>query len=330
MQYLVSTTGTDVLVADLGVFITHPTVDRDLALEFTPEEIADSADLTGYISAGTLTLTLETNEYGLYDVDQNSYNPYALLQQNLPPQPVEDNVTETELASTFASTPIFEGVFPIAISSTTAVTNVIVANTAKFQDWKLSSGDVVYIYGNGANDGYKTVNAIIGQNMFTTTEALTTTINIGNLFALNPAGSAKIGVDNRNFNTISGNTLQEVLDSIDSNMAGGGITAEQHKDLRQLIHLADIGGPFEGFSSGAYKEVLPPNDPFPTSIIWWESSAKLKKIVEKTISYSQGKSKPTPITYKVYDTDGVTILATVTDNIYYSGIHELYTNRTIA
>lgn len=329
MQYLVSTTGTDVLVADLGVFLAHPTVDRDLALEFTPEEIAESADLTAYISSGTLTLKLETNEYGLYDVDPVEYKSYALLQQNLPPERTEGVITETELASRFSTTPIYDGVFPVNISSTTAVTNVIVANTAKFQDWLLSPGDNIFISGNGPNDGYKTVNYVIAQNMFVTNEALTTTLNSGILFALNPAGSTKIGVDNRSFTTISGNTLQEVLDSIDDNMTGGGITATQHKTLRQLIHLADIGGPYEGFASGAYRETLPANDPFPTSIIWWESSSKLKKIVEKNISYASGKSTPTPITYKVYDTDGSTILATVTDNIAYSGINELSRTRTI-
>lgn len=102
-----------------------------------------------------------------------------------------------------------------------------------------------------------------------------------------------------------------------------------HSAIRQLTHLADAGGPYEGFASGAYREMLPAASPFPTSIIWWESSAKTQKIVEKQISYVLGSAKPTPITYKVYDTDGVTILATVTDTITYSGVFELYRERTI-
>lgn len=102
-----------------------------------------------------------------------------------------------------------------------------------------------------------------------------------------------------------------------------------HSAIRQLTHLADVGGPFEGFASGAYREMLPASDPFPTSIIWWESSAKTQKIVEKQISYTLGKAKPTPIVYKVYDIDGTTVLATITDNIYYSGVFELYRERII-
>lgn len=245
MQYLVSTTGTDVLVADLGVFIIHPTVNRDLALEFSPEEIAESSDLTGYISAGTLVLTLETNEYGLYEVDQANYNPYSLLQQNLPPQSVEDNVTETELASTFASTQIFEGVFPVAISSTTAVTNVIVSNSANFKDWKLSSGDIIYIYGNGANDGYKTVQSVISQKIFTTVEALTTTINIGSLFALNPSGATKIGVNTNNFSLLTKDVAQELFEEIDFQLSS--ISPGAHDDLETLVH--ELSENFDGYET---------------------------------------------------------------------------------
>lgn len=109
---------------------------------------------------------------------------------------------------------------------------------------------------------------------------------------------------------------------------GGGISANDHKTLRQLIHLAEEGGPFEGFASGAYQETLPSADPFPTSVIWWESSAKLKKIVEETITYNGNKTIATD-QWKVYDTDGTTVLATVTDTISYSGVFETSRTRTI-
>jgi hypothetical protein len=113
---------------------------------------------------------------------------------------------------------------------------------------------------------------------------------------------------------------------------GSGLTEEAHKTLRQLIHFID-DGPAEGFTSGAYKETLPSGDPFPTSIIWWESSSKLKKIVEKTITRSGGGATnvtPTPVVWKMYDTDGSTVLCTVTDAISYSGVFETSRTRTIA
>ena len=113
--------------------------------------------------------------------------------------------------------------------------------------------------------------------------------------------------------------------------AATGVTEAAHKILRQLIHFID-DGPAEGFTSGAYKETLPSADPFPTSVIWWESSSKLKKIVEKTITRSGGGATvvtPTPIVWKVYDTDGSTVLATVSDAISYSAVFETSRTRTI-
>lgn len=111
---------------------------------------------------------------------------------------------------------------------------------------------------------------------------------------------------------------------------GGALTDEQHQTLRQLIHLADgVGGPMEGFTSGAYRETLPAGDAFPTDIIWWESSAKLKKLVEKNITRNEDQ-EPTIIAWKVYDTDGSTILSTITDTITYSGAFETTRTRIIS
>lgn len=102
----------------------------------------------------------------------------------------------------------------------------------------------------------------------------------------------------------------------------------KHQSLRQLIHLADGGGPFEGFTSGAYLELLPSGNPFPTSATWWESAAKLKKIVEETVTYNSNMTIATQ-QWKAYNTDGITVLSTVTDTVTYSGVVELSRTRTI-
>lgn len=329
MQFLISTVSSDVLVGDLGLLLVHPIIDRDLSLEFTPEEIAESAELTSSIVAGTLTLRLETNEYGIYSVSGINYEPYSLFQQNLDTGLVESVITEGELSSGFATTQIRAGAFPVSITSITAITDTIIVNTAKFQDWRLSPGDNIFIFGNGSNDGYKIVSSIISQTTFTTIEALVTTGGVGSLIALNPPGASRIGIDDTGFVNIVGDTAQELFSDIDTKISASGISSEVHKTLRQLIHLADNGGPFEGFTSGAFKETLPSNSMFPTSITWWESSAKLKRIVDKTISYSLGKVKPTPIVYRVYNTDGITVMATATDDITYSGVVELNRVRSI-
>lgn len=109
---------------------------------------------------------------------------------------------------------------------------------------------------------------------------------------------------------------------------GGDLTVDQHKTLRQLIHLADgVGGPMEGFASAAYREILPLAAPFPTSIIWWESAAKTKKIIEKSLTYD-GNQRITSTYWKVYDTDGITTLATITDTMSYSGDSPFEVSRT--
>lgn len=119
--------------------------------------------------------------------------------------------------------------------------------------------------------------------------------------------------------------IRDVLGTFDAR-GGTGITEAQHRALRQLIHFID-DGPAEGFASGAFRESLPIG-PFPTSLIWWESSGKAKKIVELAITYTG--AFPTTEVWKVYDVDGSTVLATVTDTIVYSGAFESTRTRVIA
>ena len=113
-------------------------------------------------------------------------------------------------------------------------------------------------------------------------------------------------------------TLTEVI------AGAGGLTATTHKTLRQLIHFID-NGPAEGFTSGAYREIT--GTIFPTSVIWYTDSGKTDKIVEKNITWTG--VNPTTIEWKVYDTDGSSVLATVSDSISYSTIFETNRTRTI-
>lgn len=117
-----------------------------------------------------------------------------------------------------------------------------------------------------------------------------------------------------------GYTLSELL------AGSGGLTEAQHKTLRQGIHFLETGGPAEGFASGAYREVT--GTVFPSAVVWWESSSKLKKIVERLLTWT-GVNLTTD-QWKVYDTDGSTVLATITDAISYSGVFETSRTRTIA
>lgn len=55
MGLFVSTTGTDVVVSELGITITHPTIDRQLDEQFSAEELSRAESLTEAILNGTLT-----------------------------------------------------------------------------------------------------------------------------------------------------------------------------------------------------------------------------------------------------------------------------------
>ena len=102
---------------------------------------------------------------------------------------------------------------------------------------------------------------------------------------------------------------------------------EQHKALRQLIHFIDYG-PAEGFASGAFRQTT--GTVFPTAEVWYVNGATppAGKIVEKLITWTG--INPTTIQWKMYDTDGSTVLVTVTDTITYSGVFETSRTRAIA
>lgn len=105
---------------------------------------------------------------------------------------------------------------------------------------------------------------------------------------------------------------------------GTGLSNRAHAALRQLIHFIEEG-PAEEFASGAYKEVT--GTAFPTSIVWWDSAAKLHKIVERLITWT-GPNATTDV-WKIYSASDV-LLATITDTISYSGVFETSRTRTIA
>lgn len=103
------------------------------------------------------------------------------------------------------------------------------------------------------------------------------------------------------------------------------LTASQHKALKDLIHFVN-DGPADGFASGAYREITY-TGAFPSAVIWWESSAKLKKIVSVDITRNADVS-PATETWKIFDSDGSTVLITLVDTINYTSGRESSRTRT--
>ena len=95
--------------------------------------------------------------------------------------------------------------------------------------------------------------------------------------------------------------------------------------LRSLI-LFLTEGPATGYPSGSFKEIV--GGIFPSSVIWWTSAAKIAKIVEKTIVRNPNQT-PSTVDWKLYASDGTTVIEAVTDAITYSGVIETSRTRTI-
>jgi len=106
----------------------------------------------------------------------------------------------------------------------------------------------------------------------------------------------------------------------------GKLDIDDHKTLRHLIHFVDEG-PGGGFASGATKQVLPAGSAFPTQIVWKDAGGN--NLVVKNITRNSNQT-PATIEWKMYDTDGSTVLATVIDTISYSGIFEISRTRSIS
>lgn len=122
---------------------------------------------------------------------------------------------------------------------------------------------------------------------------------------------------------VTGTGFRFQEEGVVKSLAGSGITSAQHAVLNQLIHFIDEG-PAEGFVSGATKTVA--GGAFPTQVLWRRADST--KLVEQLVTWTG--VLPTTVQWKVYDTNGTTVLATVTDSITYSGPFETGRSRSIA
>jgi len=116
------------------------------------------------------------------------------------------------------------------------------------------------------------------------------------------------------------------IDAYFGELDGYFIEDEEHKKLRHLIHFID-DGPAGGFETDGYKKIYPEADPFPVQTVWYDPNGK--KIVEKNITRNANKT-PSTIEWKMFDSDGIIVLETVTDTITYSGIFEINRTRSIS
>lgn len=219
------------------------------------------------------------------------------------------------------------------VISTTNSTSIIVINLPSDgegiltgKDHLVNPSDRVYLVetSEGLADGYYIVNEVLTDTTFSVNESIADSTG-GTIYFMYPVGASNIGFDPTGLSNVTSHNIQGAIRELSLNTVG--MSESQHEALRQLIHFISEG-PASGFASGAYKEILPAAEPFPTSVIWYTSAAKTNKIVEKLIVYNSNKT-PNTITWKMYDPFDV-LLATVIDTIAYNGIFEVNRTRTIA
>jgi len=208
MALRVTTTGSDVVLDDLGITVVHPTNNRDLRLEFTSIELRDSANLTDAIQLGDLLV-----DDGTYPIAAEDYDPDEMLLQELNVTSDQKNTSKNELLSA-GDIAIVDGEFPIDLNSTAASTRNIYSLDGKWITWGLEAGDIVEVAGNAAAGTY-TVESVTDQQNFVVAEGVLDSTG-GTVTIYHPSASTKIGVDSSSLNYSSSSTLQEVLEDLNN------------------------------------------------------------------------------------------------------------------
>jgi hypothetical protein len=101
-------------------------------------------------------------------------------------------------------------------------------------------------------------------------------------------------------------SFRDSLGLFNPRSGGSGITEPQHKALDTLVH---------DLAEDNYTELTYTGQDL-TSVIVWETAAKLKKIREATLSYTGDDL--TQVIEKQYDAAGTTVVEEITSTLAYS------------
>lgn len=272
MALRVSTVSADVAIDDLGIKLTHPTNNYVLTDYFTSSELRDSDDLAAAIAAGTLTA-----DDGTFTIAADDFDRSEVLNQELGLKLDERFISNDELVASVEDTPVYSGVFPLALNSTASITKNVYAPGGKFGLWAVEPGDVVVIAGSSAADGTYTVDSVTDAQNFTVIETISDSTG-GTVSIYHPVASTRIGIRNSTLQwTTTATDLQGALDDLDP--TGSGLSANEHRDLDQLVHLV---------AEDSYEEITY-SGIFATNITTWTDSGKTTKIREEQYTYIGNK-----------------------------------------
>jgi hypothetical protein len=286
MALRVSTVSSTVAIDDLGIKLTHPTVDYDLTEQFTAQELYNSTDLTNAIQNGDLTA-----DDGTHSIAADDYEPAEVINQDLDLRRDDRFVSHDELGAGFKTTYTYPAVFPLGINSTASTTRNVYAPAARFITWSIEPGDIIVVTGNAAAGTY-VVESVTDQQNLIVVSAITDSTG-GNIEIFHPTASTRIGVDSSSLDWSSGDNLQKVLEDLDFVMDASGI--EAHRSIDQLVH---------NIAEDSYEEITY-SGIFATSVTVWTDSGKTTKIREEQYTYLG--SKPQTGTIIQYDETGTEV-----------------------
>lgn len=132
-------------------------------------------------------------------------------------------------------------------------------------------------------------------------------------------------IENGEVRYVSGSGFKFMEEGVVKTLSSSsGISDVSHQTLNQLIHLAEQGGPWQGYGN-PIQDAGP--WPFPTASVWWTDSTRTKKIVQKVITRNENQA-PATIQWQSFQTDGTTVAESITDHILYSGAFEVSRSRS--
>jgi hypothetical protein len=111
-----------------------------------------------------------------------------------------------------------------------------------------------------------------------------------------------------------------------------GEIVDLRADIEEAFSALDAGLALpiavdDGLIATAYKETLPAGAAFPTTGTWWVSAAKLRKLIELTVTRDSSQ-RPVTEVWRIYGPTGL-VSQTVTDTIVYVGAFEFSRTRVV-
>lgn len=145
-----------------------------------------------------------------------------------------DIITNDELGAGDQDTSVAASELPYSISSVDSSTKTITVSSGNFNNVRPEKGDAVVITNSDAAGTY-TLDTQVSETEITVQESIPDASS-GDLQIYHPPGATRVGVNQNNFSNLSGSTLQQVLESADSQVAN---SIDSPTAVGQVLYTVD-------------------------------------------------------------------------------------------